>query len=200
MSSESPIWDAPRELGSGPALSSIGGTPVAVLGGFAFSTEIQIVSQRPTFASDVAVVLLSLAVAAFIISLLWISEAGQYQVDPGVRLTWAPEARFQQQAIERVRLQQRQDEWLLDLYSRRIASANAIGIVATLAGVCFVLFAARHTWGVVVASLFLAASITFVFLDFLGKGGIRLFPRPADWRKSRKPPQPLTDEQRDMLR
>lgn len=120
-------------------LAAIGGTSVAVLGGFAFSTAVLVAAEPATGWNEAALALFGAAVAAFAISIIWIARASQYQATPDERLMRRPEAKADPAVLEAVRRAQRQDEWLIDLYSVRIAWSTTIGVVTTLLGACTVL-------------------------------------------------------------
>ncbi len=199
MTDVNPIWDSPRELGSGAAMSGIGSTAIAVLGGFALTTEVGTLALTATLWRDVALVLLSAAVSSFVIALVFVSESAQYQVTPDVRLNWTPEARHDPQVLETERRLQRQDEWLLDKYAIRISVATLFGIVSTLVALGCLTQTVHRSWGTDLAAVLLVPAVAVVVLNHFRFKRAGLFPRPADWNEARTPPVALTADQRKML-
>ena len=193
------IWDSPRELGSGAAMSGIGSTAIAVLGGFALATDVGVVAMAATLWRDLGLVLLSLAVAAFVIALLFVSESAQYAVTPDVRLDWTPEARHDAEILESERTFQRQDEWLLDKYATRISTSVMVGIVSTLVALGCLTQTVHRSWATLLAAAVLALAVLIVLANYFGVRCPALFPRPADWARYRQVPPKLSEDQRKML-
>ncbi|WFB08339.1 hypothetical protein LRS74_15715 [Streptomyces sp. LX-29] len=191
-----PIWDSPRELGN--PLASVGNTPVAVLGGFALTAMVNAATRKGSAWRDVSLLLFGVAVASFIVALLLMTVVAQYQATPEQRLGWKPEAKYIPSLLEEERRLQREDEWMVDVYSWRISLATAIGIFSTLSGgVAFLLFT-QVTWGVLAAACVLLLAIIVVILQNLDVAPHWLFPKVARAR----PVQfaELTKKQKGMLK
>ena len=145
-----------------------------------------------------ALVLLSLALGTFVVGLILIGEASQYSATPDQRLAWRPEAKFNSETLERERISQREDEWLLDKYSKKVNICITSGIAATLLALMCLLLAVGVMLATMAAAAILVISIVVVIANGCGVRFRLLWPRPADY--DRELPDKLTDEQRGMLR
>jgi hypothetical protein len=188
----SSVWDSPRELGSVQSITAVGGTPISVLAGFSLTSAIMAATASGSLWRDVAVALFAVAAAAFILALSLIVEAISYAASPDIRLTYRPEAKVSEEALQQERGLQREDEWLLDIYNQRITWSTTAGVVGSLGGLAAALLTAHVTWGVAVGVLVLLLVIAVVVLNQLGRAGW-LFPRPHHVPTSRRHPPPLDD-------
>ncbi|MEU1001373.1 hypothetical protein [Streptomyces tibetensis] len=179
--SEHGIWSWPRELNSGRALSSVGGTPIAILGGFSLTNAISAAREVDGgLWRELSIIFFGVAVTFFIAALLFIIIATAYASSPSERLDWAPEARQDKQKLETLRKFQYQDEWLLDNYSFRIELATIAGIVGTLAGLTCLLIAAYDNWSTRIIAIVMAATVIFVTMAYF-RWPQWLFPGPSNW-------------------
>ncbi len=186
------VWDSPRELGSVQSITAVGGTPISVLAGFSLTSAIMAATATGSVWRDIAVALFAIAEGAFILALSLIVEAISYAASPDIRLTYRPEARVSEDALQEERGLQREDEWLLDIYNRRIGWSTTAGVVGSLGGLAAALLSAHITWGVAVGVVVVLLVASVVVLNQVGKAGW-LFPRPHQVPTTRRHPPPLDD-------
>jgi hypothetical protein len=186
------VWDSPRELGSVQSITAVGGTPISVLAGFSLTSAIMAATAAGSVWRDIAVALFAAAAGAFILALSLIVEAISYAASPDIRLNYRPEARVSEDALQEERGLQREDEWLLDIYNRRIGWSTTAGVVGSLGGLAAALLTAHITWGVAVGVVVVLLVAAVVVLNQVGKAGW-LFPRPHHVPTTRRHPPPLDD-------
>jgi hypothetical protein len=192
------VWRRPRELGSVQSITAVGGTPISVLAGFSLTSAIMVAAAGGGVWRDVAVALFAVAAGAFILALELIVEAVNYAATPDMRLTYHPEAAVDEDALAFERDQQRQDEWLLDIYNRRISLGTTAGIAASLLGLGAALLTARVSWGVLAG---VAVVVPLAALAVLNQGrrAAWLFPNPASVPANRRQARPLDDLARSSM-
>ena len=186
------VWDAPRELGSVQSITAVGGTPISVLAGFSLTSAITLASARGGVWRDVAVSLFAIAAGSFILALTLIVEAISYAASPDVRLAFTPEAKVSEDVLQQERRMQREDEWLLDIYNKRIMRSTVAGVVSAVLGLGAALLRARVSWGVLVGVVVLAPIAVLIVLNHFGKAEW-LYPRPSRVPHEHRTPEPLDE-------
>ncbi|BDM70213.1 hypothetical protein HEK616_37000 [Streptomyces nigrescens] len=173
------VWKWARELNSDRAISTVGGTPIAILGGFSLSNAVVAANEPQGVWREIAIACFGVAVTFLICALLFILMATRYTSSPRERLEWEPEARWQSEKMEDIRRYQRQDKWLLERYFRNIAWATTIGIAGALLGMAALLVSSHISWAVIfVACLLSSCSALAVLANFQRPRWI--FPRPEN--------------------
>jgi selenoprotein W-related protein len=151
-----------------------------ILAGFALTAAVTLhLDSHKGPIKEAAIASFGLSAVVLVLALAFIATAEDYAVNPDDRLKFHPEARVSAEALDEERKWQRQDEFLVSLYSIRVGLCVLAGIATSLAGLSLVLFIGHWTVGSIIVAAAAGLVVVIHVYDHKRAGNWWLFPRPV---------------------